>query len=128
MLCSSHHNKELRNKRRNYAINYLGGKCSACKKRSDEYEFDHIRPETVSFRIAVGLAFNIDRLNSELDKCQLLCRDCHIKKTNSDLGRKSMVHGNYSRYSNKKCRCKPCTEAWNKYWRERKSFNSNMIV
>ena len=128
ILCSSHHNKELRDKRRKYAINYLGGKCNLCKKQSDRYEFDHIKRESVSFRIAVGLAFNINRLNSELDKCQLLCRKCHVIKTNNDLGRGSKLHGNHSTYTNKNCRCELCTKAWSKYVRERRAVRSNMVA
>lgn len=127
MLCSKHHNKRVRDNRRKYAIDYLGGRCNVCKKQSDKYEFDHIRPETVSFRIAVGLAFNINRLKSELDKCQLLCVDCHLVKTMKERGYSYTEHG-VSKYVNHGCRCEYCKVAWREYFKTKRKSRAKRGV
>lgn len=68
-------------RRRNDAIEHLGGKCASCGS-IDSLEFDHIDPERKSF--SLGKAFSgwkWERVLAELDKCQLLCHTCHKAKT-----------------------------------------------
>ncbi len=66
--------------RRAKAIAYLGGKCVRCGT-ADLLEFDHIDPETKEASIAKASSWSEYRFYLELDKCQLLCKDCHKKKT-----------------------------------------------
>lgn len=67
---------------RNYVIDYLGGKCTACGTTED-LEFDHIDPTTKEFEMSKPLSRkNLpEGYMTELDKCQLLCKACHKKKT-----------------------------------------------
>lgn len=71
-------------KRRASAIAQLGGKCVSCESM-ERLEFDHIFPALKSFNITNTLkSASEKRFQSELAKCQLLCNDCHKKKTKSD--------------------------------------------
>lgn len=100
------------------AFQYLGGKCVDCGS-VEKLEFDHIDPETVSFRIGARL-FNWKVLVRELDKCQLLCQKCHKVKTLIDLDHHSAPMG-YSKYT-QGCRCIECKEAntlYHKAYRKR---------
>lgn len=68
-------------RRRADAVELLGGECASCGS-IDNLEFDHIDPEQKSFPI--GKAFSgwkWSRIVAELDKCQLLCHDCHQVKS-----------------------------------------------
>tara|TARA_B100000902_G_scaffold156247_1_gene152590 strand:+ start:32 stop:472 length:441 start_codon:yes stop_codon:yes gene_type:complete len=59
----------------------LGGKCVKCGA-TERLEFDHIDPKNKSFCITKNLRMgDNEKLQEELDKCQLLCYDCHLEKT-----------------------------------------------
>lgn len=53
----------------------------------DVLEFDHIDPKTKELSIAVIINSRIawDIAEKELAKCQLLCANCHKKKTAKDM-------------------------------------------
>tara|TARA_B100001094_G_scaffold74448_1_gene70756 strand:- start:241 stop:699 length:459 start_codon:yes stop_codon:yes gene_type:complete len=59
----------------------LGGECVKCGVK-ERLEFDHIQPKNKSFEITRKLLMS-DRkkFEEELNKCQLLCYDCHLEKT-----------------------------------------------
>lgn len=67
-------------RRKQEAIAFLGGVCVVCGTTED-LEFDHIHPGTVSFRVAMNLHRRWETLLPELEKCQLLCFECHKDKT-----------------------------------------------
>lgn len=49
------------------------------------------------------------RFEEELSKCQLLCRECHQKKSIEEAGLNSRdTHGTYVCYRYSKCRCEAC--------------------
>lgn len=75
-------------KRMAYARELLGNKCAKCGK-TEKLDIDHIDPTKKSFTIA-NIIGNCPekKLLEELKKCQLLCRDCHVKKTRKDFGYK----------------------------------------
>ena len=63
------------------SIEKLGGKCVKCGV-TERLEFDHIHPKNKSFEITRGLLMgDREKFQEELDKCQLLCYDCHLEKT-----------------------------------------------
>ena len=67
--------------RRCLAICYLGGRCASCGTLN-KLEFDHILPEEKEFAIGKLLSGGSDeKLYKELDKCQLLCNNCHKDKS-----------------------------------------------
>tara|TARA_B100001996_G_C18318396_1_gene461547 strand:- start:55 stop:564 length:510 start_codon:yes stop_codon:yes gene_type:complete len=59
----------------------LGNACARCGTTKGPFQFDHIKPEDKEFTIAGKLRIKIDKLLKEVDKCQLLCGDCHLEKT-----------------------------------------------
>ena len=72
--------KRIRKERRQYLREYLGGKCVRCGA-TERLEFDHIIPANKSYTIGCNItSFSIEELILEVDKCQLLCRPCHIQK------------------------------------------------
>lgn len=97
-------------KRRLKALAYLGGVCVACGT-TDDLEIDHVDPSTKSFTLARGWHHAWSKIETELDKCQILCKPCHDTKHGS-----KWPCGTAQRYW-RGCRCKPCTTAnskWNK--------------
>jgi len=83
----------LREQRRAYAINKLGGCCAHCGSTAD-LEFDHKDPLTKVDGIANLWTSRIEVLDAELVKCQLLCRACHRVKTeaNGDIPVKPVTY------------------------------------
>ena len=69
--------REYRKKRKQKALDMLGGKCVMCGTENNLH-FDHITPEGKVNEISSMLTSNIDVFLNELKKCQLLCSDCHI--------------------------------------------------
>jgi len=72
-------NKERQKKTKQLAVEYKGGKCIKCgyNKCLAALEFHHINPNTKDkdyFNSRGGLS---ESLKSELDKCVLLCANCH---------------------------------------------------
>ena len=73
---------------RRQCIDKLGGKCVECGVTED-LQFDHINPLEKSFAISETLHFSPKmkkevKFDEELNKCQLLCPTCHMKKTKND--------------------------------------------
>lgn len=70
---------ELKRRKKAKAVAYKGGKCESCGGVFPlcVYDLHHINPED---KLAGGSRFlnwNWDRLKEELDKCSLLCANCH---------------------------------------------------
>jgi len=68
--------KEIRRK----AVEYLGGKCSKCEynKCIEALEFHHKNPTEKDFNISKkGHCRSLARVKSEIEKCDLLCANCH---------------------------------------------------
>lgn len=61
------------------AVVYKGGKCTTCgyNKCIDCLDFHHIDPLQKDFSISNHKGMSFDTIKSELDKCVLLCRNCH---------------------------------------------------
>lgn len=107
---------ERRRNRRKQLIEMLGGKCVRCGS-TDNLEFDHIIPATKSFTISSAKALDgpWERLLEEAAKCQLLCSECHRRKTKEcgeTGGGHNRIddHGTEAMYQ-KGCRCDPCWQA-----------------
>lgn len=101
-------------------MEYLGGVCVECG--SDEgLEFDHIDPTTKSFTLTVEWGRAKSVWWNELQKCQLLCKDCHLKKTVRE--QTINAHGTWSTYRKRKCRCEVCKTFMRDYMREYRARN-----
>lgn len=60
----------------------LGGRCLRCGIDDHRLlDFDHIDPLTKVMNISAKLHLNIETLKKEIEKCQLLCANCHRLKT-----------------------------------------------
>jgi hypothetical protein len=62
-----------------YALNYLGNKCCVCgyNKCKSALEFHHRNPKEKEFSIGEARTKNLEKIKAELDKCDLLCANCH---------------------------------------------------
>ena len=103
--------------RKNKLIELLGSKCVRCNSIID-LQFDHINPKEKSFTLGQSMFKPWDVLLEELKKCQLLCLECHIKKTviedlNKPLVKANNIHGTRSSY--RYCKCNLCVEFHRNY-------------
>jgi DNA-binding Lrp family transcriptional regulator len=59
-------------------VNYKGGKCEKCgyDKCVDALEFHHKLPNEKDFTIS-GKSWSFEKLKNEVDKCILVCSNCH---------------------------------------------------
>lgn len=80
LKCLGDKRKSRKEKMKNQAITYKGGKCYACESivESEAFDFHHIDSSTKKFKISDNYTFN-ENLKTELDKCVLLCCYCHRK-------------------------------------------------
>jgi predicted HNH restriction endonuclease len=66
-------------------ILYKGGKCVICGlefngDNQTVFDFHHINPEEKLFEIAHSkMTLTNDNMRNELDKCLLLCANCHLE-------------------------------------------------
>lgn len=72
--------KEYRSQLRAECYARLGSVCVCCGSAED-LEFDHIDPTTKDFTIGTVWTCKRSILLAEVDKCQLLCVKCHLKKS-----------------------------------------------
>lgn len=58
-----------------------GSKCSRCgyNKCFDALEFHHMDPTAKEFHLGEARGLNVAKLRKELDKCVLVCRNCHTE-------------------------------------------------
>ena len=62
------------------AVEYMGGVCSECKEEHLPcvFEFHHLNPKEKDFAIsASGNTRSWDSIVTELEKCVMLCANCH---------------------------------------------------
>jgi hypothetical protein len=72
--------KKRRKKIRQMAIAHKGGKCQICgyNRCLEALEFHHLENEKKDFGISdKGYTRNWSRIKGEIDKCLLLCSNCH---------------------------------------------------
>ena len=73
--------QQLRDKKKK-AVEYLGGKCLDCGlvDLPIVYDFHHRNPKEKDFQISRFRNFTWNKIKTELDKCDLLCSNCHRKR------------------------------------------------
>lgn len=81
---------------REWAAERLGGRCVKCGNTDRRvFHFDHIEPRDKRKSIsALCVLKNRTQLKEELEKCQILCANCHMIKTLEDGSqgrRKSLI-------------------------------------
>jgi len=78
--CQSAAKKKKRANNKANAVEYLGGKCKRCRIESkclDIYDFHHRNPEEKEFSLNYLVNTDWNKIVTELDKCDLLCSNCH---------------------------------------------------
>lgn len=82
--------KARREHARKYIWDYLREHpCITCGETDPRVlEFDHIDPKTKSFQLADGprKGYSVDTIQSEMDKCQVMCANCHRRHTYEQQG------------------------------------------
>jgi 5-methylcytosine-specific restriction endonuclease McrA len=101
--------------RRAEALEKLGGACAICGSKVS-LEIDHIDPKTKSFDVGKLWSVSKARYLSELEKCQLLCKVHHLRKSGDEL---AVPHGG-GLTGKRNCRCTLCAPLKNAYNRMRK--------
>jgi len=139
--CRLHYNEYMAkymlaryHRRRNTFIESRGGKCEI-DGSTDRLEIDHKDHKDKSFDLGKALSgWSEKRIQAELAKCQVLCYDCHQKKTRKDLAekfgqREHWEHGTLGGYRHCKEEC--CRSVWNahcrEYKRKRKLNNAPLV-
>lgn len=80
MKCRVEAVQRRRDKIKQLAVEYKGGKCAICgySKYIGALEFHHLEPEQKDFSIgSKGYTRGIETVKRELDKCILVCANCH---------------------------------------------------
>lgn len=78
--CATEAVQRRREKLKELAIEYKGGKCQCCgyNKYKGALEFHHLNPEEKDFGIGErGYTRSFEKVKEELDKCILVCSNCH---------------------------------------------------
>lgn len=107
-------------KRKEEYVALLGGECVKCGA-TERLEFDHVDPSEKSFSISVNNTMARAKLLPELEKCQLLCYDCHKIKTRDE----AQGCGTHSKYC-RGCRCDACKKGHSDYEYERRWAKNNL--
>lgn len=76
---------EKRRRLKERAVAYLGGACRVCgyARCSSAFDFHHVDDRTKDFNISDRRSWT-EALQRELDKCVLLCSNCH-RETHAGL-------------------------------------------
>jgi hypothetical protein len=83
--CNSCVMNKNRRARKIKAVEYKGGKCERCgySKCLRALEFHHRDKTTKDFQISHMCSMSWERLKNELDKCDLVCSNCHQEEEDS---------------------------------------------
>lgn len=80
-ICVAIQQRQKRQKFKKICCDYLGGKCSNCaySRCIAALQFHHEDPAHKDFEISRFRHNNFDKIKQELDKCILLCSNCHAE-------------------------------------------------
>lgn len=87
-LCIKKHDKGKRSSFKRDCIKYKGGKCEKCgySKNLAALQFHHLDPSKKEFGITKSSKEKLtNEVILELDKCILVCSNCHFEIHNQDL-------------------------------------------
>ena len=88
------------------AVEYKGGKCSKCgyNKCINALQFHHVDRSTKEFGISSkGFSKSWDAIKKELDKCDILCSNCHAEEHSNEVEEIP-----YTRFSKESIYCSCC--------------------
>jgi hypothetical protein len=129
LKCSGNTTKYRRLKIRKELIEYAGGKCCRCgySKYSEVLEFHHKVASEKLFNICGTnvLKYSKNILQKEVDKCDLLCANCH-RETHADMKDEFIYEPKKNRKSIKCAVCGNTTK--NKLYCSPKCFAESKIL
>lgn len=72
---------DYRKRMKQMYVDYLGGKCKICgyDKTTAALQFHHLDPSQKEFELSRAVTKSFDLAKPELDKCVLLCANCHAE-------------------------------------------------
>jgi len=78
--------KQKRQQRVEEGIKLLGGCCSSCKQIFPPYVYDfhHKDPTKKELTLSENMLISEERFQAEINKCVLLCANCHRIEHNKD--------------------------------------------
>lgn len=81
----------IRNRNKQVAIDYLGGKCNDCGHVYPHYVYDfhHIEQDLKSANLNKLLNCSLEKVLEEIKNCVLLCANCHRIRHKAEHNRKS---------------------------------------
>lgn len=97
--------KWLRKRRQDWID--INGPCKHCGTW-ENLEVDHIKREDKTMHTASIWSKRQEVRELELSKCQVLCRECHLKKTIEESNYPGIIHGSTRGYDHYGCRCEEC--------------------
>ncbi len=101
-------------RQRQFFIELLGRQCRRCRATT-RLEIDHIDPATKKVRLGklFGKRTIVTAVIEVVEKCQILCRTCHIDKTRREFAGKvkPINHGTIYAWMKLKCKCETCSLA-----------------
>lgn len=93
-------------------IEYKGGKCERCgydKPIHSAYAFHHREPDSKDFTVSNWQHCNYKRLLDEVDKCDMLCMNCHAEvHFEEHRWRQQEALENYNKHLLKEIQCLHC--------------------
>lgn len=101
--CYTWYNAEKRKRYKNILVEYKGGKCERCgyDKCISALEFHHIDEANKSFSISeTTFSKSLDELKEEVDKCMLVCANCHRELHAEKEKEKLDNYTEYQKYRN----------------------------
>lgn len=99
--CSRDKTKYRRYAQKIKAINYLGNCCNKCKNSFEDisvYDFHHLKDKSNEISLLITKNFKFEQFKTELDKCELLCSNCHCEHhdENLELKQNKSYNSNYT--------------------------------
>ena len=81
-LCHNAYKVNCKTINKQRAIEYLGGECTDCGEVyiQDVYDFHHRDPTQKDMQPNRMFRLKWEKIKPELDKCDLLCANCHRKR------------------------------------------------
>lgn len=79
--------KQQKEKNKEFVYSYLlTHPCVACGEADPiVLEFDHLKDKKFEIARMVASGFSFSSIKTEIDKCQVLCANCHRRKTAKEL-------------------------------------------
>ena len=78
-ICTNNATKSRQRELKKEAVAYLGGKCldCGCSGHPAIFDFHHLDSSLKEFTIGHSKLLSLEKIKYELDKCILLCANCH---------------------------------------------------